>query len=142
MVKVFVYGTLMYPEVLDALEIRLADSQPPKSATLYDFCRETVRLTPEGNFPGIVAATGEEVVGLLLTLKEDADLDILDEFEGVSEGYYRRQAVSVDVTGESFTTAFAYVCAHRLVPYLDGPWCPDRFRSQDLAEYVRRMRLH
>lgn len=134
----FVYGTLLFPEVTDALGIRLADDGT--SATLNGFQRLTVRLSARGNFPAIVRSTEHAVSGRVLMLHSLADLRTMDEFEGTDEGYYTRESVRVVTSGGQQQEAFAYVCGVRLQAFLDGPWDPEQFRANDLRDYAGRLR--
>ncbi|MCR9200312.1 MAG: gamma-glutamylcyclotransferase [Planctomycetaceae bacterium] len=135
---VFVYGTLLFPEVTDALGIRLVNEGT--SATLNGFQRLTIRLSACGNFPAIVPSSEHAVTGRVLTLHSPADLRTMDEFEGIEEGYYTRESVRVVMSGGQQREAFAYVCGVRLQPFLDGPWDPEQFRADDLRDYAGRLR--
>lgn len=135
---VFVYGTLLFAEVTDALGIRqAADESVP--ALLPDFRRQTVRLSASGNFPAIVPAAEQSVAGRVLSLLGPDDLRVMDEFEGLDEGYYSRQTVRVTTSAGRTLEAFAYVCGARLRPFLAGSWDPVKFRAHDLSDYVGRI---
>jgi len=138
MPPVFVYGTLLFAEVTSALGIR---ARRLTAATLPDYQRQTVRLSPRGNFPAIVSRAGDSVTGALLQLDSQQDLDLMDEFEGTAEGYYERRLVTV-LAEQREQEAFAYVCGPPLQPFLDGAWDAELFRIQDLANYVHGLRDH
>ena len=135
---VFVYGTLLFPEVTGALGIQLADEGT--LARLNGFRRFTVRLSARGNFPAIVRSTEHAVSGRVLMLHSPADLRTMDEFEGIDEGYYTRESVTVVMSDGRLQEAFAYVCGVRLQAFLDGPWDPEQFRANDLRDYAGRLR--
>jgi len=142
--SVFVYGTLLFDEVTtrlriysrgeaDETEVRAARSP----AVLHGYERLTVWLRDHGNFPAIVPGPGR-VDGHLLAKVTAASLARMDEFEGIADGYYSRDVVTVESQGRTLE-AFAYVCGEPLRSFLDGPWDPDAFRGNDLAWYVRNV---
>ncbi len=142
--SVFVYGTLLFDEVTTPLRIYSRDEASGAevraarcSAVLHGYERRTVHLRDHGNFPAIVPGSGS-VHGHLLVLVSAESLVRMDEFEGIADGYYSRDVVTVDSGGITLE-AFAYVCGEPLRSFLTGPWDPDSFRANDLAWYVRNV---
>ena len=142
--NVFVYGTLLFDEVTTPLRIFSRDGRDGtevpvarRPAILDGYDRFTVRLREHGNFPGIVRGSGT-VEGHLLTAVTPESLARMDEFEGIADGYYARERVSVVADGESHD-AFAYVCGEPLLQFLDGDWDIEVFRANDLDWYVRNV---
>jgi gamma-glutamylaminecyclotransferase len=83
----FLYGTLKRGHVnhhLVAKQRFVGPAQTQQGFTLYEL----------DGYPGMVAATGgrEGVVGEIWQI-DAACLNLLDEFEGVSEGLYRRTTI-------------------------------------------------
>lgn len=143
-VRVFVYGTLLFPEVTDRLgvtSINPATAEPTplsrRVASLDGYERYTVRLREHGNFPAIVPGDGV-VVGEVLECVPPESLARLDFFEGIDEGHYHREMVHVQCEG-TLVDAFAYVCGDILREYLDGPWDVDAFRENDLEWYIENV---
>ncbi len=142
--NVFVYGTLLFPDVTSMLGLVSVDPQMGsdvplirRPATLANFTRHTVALRDVGNFPAIIAG-GDGVEGHVLTNVSTASLQQMDEFEGIAEGYYSRDEVTVVANGAE-VSAFAYVCGERLRGYLKGDWDPQRFEKNELAWYVKNV---
>lgn len=105
----FVYGTLLDPDLATGLLERPVASEP---ATLVDF--EIVRI--EGSpLPTIFAAEGETVAGRLYRDLTDADYERLDRYEGVGEGLYRREVgrVVAGATGAKPEPAHVYVVTEK-----------------------------
>jgi gamma-glutamylcyclotransferase (GGCT)/AIG2-like uncharacterized protein YtfP len=97
--RLFVYGTLLAPEVMR----RVCGRVPPAtSATLPGFARGGINGEP---YPAIVRSQGSCVQGLLYTRVTPPMLTRLDRYEG---GLYRRCVVEVD-TRDGACLAHAYV---------------------------------
>ena len=98
--KLFVYGTLMRGEERDGLVAHL----PATPATVIG----QLWRVPAG-YPALhLDPTGTEIKGELLQLETKSILMVLDLYEGVSEGLYSREKVSISVHGMQ-ETAWAYV---------------------------------
>ena len=116
----FVYGTLMFPEVLLGLLGRVPSSQP---ATLSGYARHRVSHAP---YPAILPADspGAAVAGLLLeiTLPE---LERLDDYEGEQ---YLRQEVTVRADSDQGSSAcWTYVWDDREDLLLKESWDPEAY---------------
>jgi gamma-glutamylcyclotransferase (GGCT)/AIG2-like uncharacterized protein YtfP len=125
----FVYGTLMLPEVMHAVS---GYHGPGEHAILNRYRR---RLVAGEVYPAIVEAAGETVDGLVYRGLDGRQLARLDRFEGEM---YRRVGVEVLVDAVA-VQAQVYVLEprfrHRLT---DRPWS-----LQDFAESgLRRFREH
>ena len=88
-VDVFVYGTLMAGEPQGGLLKRFPREEASLSGRLY-------RL-PQG-YPALQlgGAAGERVYGELVRQVDPRMLPVLDQYEGVAEGLYRRVQVDVN----------------------------------------------
>ncbi|PSC72734.1 AIG2 [Micractinium conductrix] len=129
----FVYGTLMYPEVLSALISRVPRSEP---ALIRGYQRYAIRGQV---FPGTVVSTADaSVQGLVLFDLRPQELEMFDEFEGDE---YFKQDVQAELleSGDSMPTSI-YIWQDRLRPLLQGEWDPEAFRQQRLDSYVEMCR--
>lgn len=86
-VKIFVYGTLLVPEVKREV---LGFSPSGKSAVLVGYRKEGL---------DIIESSNDEVVGEIIEVTEE-DLLKLDEYEEVEKGFYRR--IKVKIGSEEF----------------------------------------
>lgn len=122
--NVFTYGSLMFTEVWQPL---VGGRYPSEPAVLADFRRFAV---PGVAYPGIVAAPGEQVAGLLYRDVGPDDLARLDLFEGAE---YQREALPVTLANGSVLVAETYVWLdHGRLS--DAAWLPEAFR---LREFLR-----
>lgn len=122
--NVFTYGSLMFAEVWQPLVGGRYASEP---AVLAGYRRFAV---PGATYPGIVAAPGRQVPGLLYRDVGPDDLARLDLFEG-SE--YRRDALPVALADGSMLVAETYVWLDH-ARLSDVAWLPEAFR---LREFLR-----
>ncbi|MCD0452383.1 gamma-glutamylcyclotransferase [Actinocorallia sp. API 0066] len=116
MPDLFVYGTLRFPEVLDALLGRV----PPTSPASASGWR--VAALPGAAYPGLVAAQGT-ARGLLLHGLSAAELDVLHAYE---DDDYTVETIALDGGGE----AVAYVWRREVLAH---DWDPGAF---DVAAWV------
>ena len=129
---VFTYGTLLFPEVMEAVAGRVFASVP---ATLAGFARVCVRGAV---YPGAREQAGASIAGLLYRDLDAAALARLDRFEGE---LYERRRVRVARGGGASLDAEAYVVPARLIARLEPcAWDPKRFRREHLAAYLARCR--
>ncbi len=121
---VFTYGSLMYAAVWERV---VCGRYPSAPALVAGHARFAVR---NASYPGLIAAPGASVRGVLYFDVDDADLAALDNFEGPE---YRRQVLSVTLdTGEKLHAAtYLYIDPTGLSTV---PWQPEAFR---LEEFLR-----
>jgi gamma-glutamylcyclotransferase (GGCT)/AIG2-like uncharacterized protein YtfP len=126
----FVYGTLMVPDVLNALLGRL----PLHCEALLEGYR---RYTIQGEcYPAIVNNPGANVRGLLLSGLTKSDVETLDDYEG--DAYVRAQVI-VAVDGKP-TQANCYVWRSQSDVRLGNEaWDLETFRTRHLADYLRAL---
>eukprot|EP00128_Syssomonas_multiformis_P008646 Colp12_sorted_trinity150504_noHs@21486 len=124
---VFVYGSLMSPEVLEAVMRRVPALE---KATLRGFQR--FRLN-QRRYPAIVKVP-EGVVNGLFFLANTNEVKILDYFEGDE---YRREQVTVSCDGKSMQ-ASVYVWKEEYYELLDksSDWDFDHFMAEKLPGYL------
>ncbi|MDJ0786257.1 MAG: gamma-glutamylcyclotransferase family protein [Myxococcota bacterium] len=128
----FVYGTLLFPEVLEAV----ADQRPRlEPAVLPGYARRGLR---ERVYPAIVPRSGEQVAGRLVHGLDDRGRERIDRFEG---DLYRRLRVEVRV-GDARLLAFAYVLhPDRTGELLEASWDPEAFQLAHGPAYLERCRV-
>lgn len=130
--RLFAYGTLQFPAILTAvtgLQLRGVD------ATLRGYRCEGLRGEV---YPAIMAASTEQVRGILYRGLSPAALMALDRFE---DDEYRRRVVTVITDDGREQQAWCYVIAPRWRRRLDGRrWDPEPFERLHLAAYLRRLR--
>lgn len=96
----FVYGTLMFPQVRKALGVNVAKTE---EATVYDYdCRY---VTGE-EYPAMFFSEGKKTSGLILYCLSQADKDAFDLFEG---GEYVLTKVIAILKSNVMEDCFAYV---------------------------------
>lgn len=126
----FFYGTLQFPAVLEAVTGRRLEGE---SAVLDGYARFRVR---DEAYPGIVAAQGAHVPGVICTGIDPVSLARVDRFEG---RMYRREPVQVRAARDGRAVdAETYVVRPRWRGLLaDAPWDPDEFARRWHDAYVR-----
>lgn len=130
MVNLFVYGTLIFPEVVFALTGRKFKTE---NATLQDYYRYSIF---DGNIPRAYPAITEnlhgEVYGKIIFDVDEESLQILDFFEGKK---YKRKAIQVTLDNKPISV-FTYVWNEKLKEKLKSDWNPDEFKQNHLRIYV------
>lgn len=124
--QLFVYGTLMIPEVLEELTGRKVKTV---RAILYDFRRFQVSGK---EYPAIVSAPGERVSGKLIQLEGDNLMDIITFYEGDE---YQKSEVTV-FSGKRKIEAFTFIWAGRTKELPYGDWDINKFRKNHLETYL------
>jgi gamma-glutamylcyclotransferase (GGCT)/AIG2-like uncharacterized protein YtfP len=119
----FVYGSLLFPEVLTALLNRVPAHEPAEA----DGWR--VAALPNRVYPGLVSGHGS-TSGLLLTDLTAEEWRIVDAFE---DPLYELRQLKLAHDGLGWT----YVCNPE-AEVLTDDWDPDVFAARDLATYVGR----
>lgn len=132
--RIFAYGILTIPEVMEALlERRL----PLRDAALDGYARFRLRDRP---YPGIVAESAAAVDGVLYEGVGEDEITLLDHFEGE---LYERRSVRVRTACEPRVDADAYVVSERRRGRLSHePWDRLRFEVEHLAgtlDHCRRL---
>lgn len=129
--KLFVYGTLEFPEVLRQV---LGEELPGTSAVLFGFRRFRLKSHP---FPGITAMRRSRVSGMLLTGLEPKHLRLLDRYEG---RMYRRIRTKTILPDKRTCSAWVYILSdssrHEIT---DVPWNKQEFFEKYLAAYLRKI---
>jgi gamma-glutamylcyclotransferase (GGCT)/AIG2-like uncharacterized protein YtfP len=129
---VFTYGTLMFPEVWQAVVGRSFETVEGTAAGFEVFrVRDAV-------FPGIIAGTGEcSVPGVVYLDVDRESTERLDRFE---DDFYERRAIAVDCSDGQRRMAEAYVVppANRSL-LTSEPWGRESFlASGGLEQFISR----
>ncbi|MFF9036881.1 gamma-glutamylcyclotransferase family protein [Streptomyces sp. NPDC014892] len=118
----FVYGSLSYGEVQQALLGRVPESRP---AAVTGWRNAALR---DRVFPGLVPRAGSRVTGCLLTDLDPAERALLDVYEGPM---YEARALPVEGGGP----AVAYVCVDASL-VLENDWDREHFGRELLPGYT------
>ncbi len=135
--NVFTYGTLVIPEVIEAVTGRLF---PHRRAVLGGFSRYRVRGQV---FPAITPDPEGSTRGVLYREVGSDSLKLLDRFEA---DLYHRRRVQVTVADtaraeDREVEAWAYILAPGQQAQLTGePWDPAEFSTRHLATYLAACR--
>ncbi|GKY96274.1 hypothetical protein MPSEU_000586900 [Mayamaea pseudoterrestris] len=143
--SLFVYGSLMAPEVMQAVIGRLPPSCP---ATLAGYVRHPVRNQV---YPGLVScnervgesndseqcSSSSSTLGVLYTDLNSHEMDKLDWFESTD---YTRTAVSVTLPNEGFTQPTQVYVFTNPIDQLDTSrdWSLEDFRKHHLEQFLGR----
>lgn len=126
---VFVYGTLLIPDMMQVVTGRIHESVP---AVVRGYNRYSLLGRV---YPGIVADANEAVAGLVYLDVDDDSLARLDYFEGPE---YVRQQLSVHLDGGETLTAHAYVVPPTKRSLLsDRSWNLEEFCEHGLAAFLQ-----
>jgi len=118
----FVYGSLLFPEVLQAVLRRVPDRTDAAAAGWH-----VVALAGR-RYPGLVPGDGQ-ANGMLITGLTADDWRVLDAFE--DDVYELRQLTLTDARH-----GWAYICPNEQEEALTNGWDIERFAAEHLAEYV------
>jgi gamma-glutamylcyclotransferase (GGCT)/AIG2-like uncharacterized protein YtfP len=129
---VFTYGTLMFPEVWQAVVGRQFEAVEGTAAGFANY------RVVDAVFPGLVKAGDHDIVrGVVYLDVDNASLTRLDLFE---DDFYQRQALWVDCADGQRRAADAYVVPPQNQHVLtDEPWRrADFVASGGLEQFIRR----
>lgn len=131
MKNLFVYGTLMFDEILQQL---VKNRYQKIVAQLPGHVRRTIKGE---DYPGVIPSPGSTVLGELVLDVHADDIVRLDEFEGE---YYERKPVII-ISGKTEYPAEAYIVKQQFQTLLSSSqWDPDVFRANGLSSFLNRYR--
>ena len=126
MQHVFVYGTLLFPDILKGLT---GNTFEDRDAVLYGFKCLALK---DADYPAIIAHAGSSVQGKVLFNVDERSLEILRFFEG-SE--YRSICVKVNVDNNRVkASVFVWIEEHHRLDTAD--WNQVVFEKTALADYI------
>ena len=132
-VNIFVYGTLMFPEVVKDIT---GKSFAIEDAVLHGYIR--LEKLPKWNFmsgPAIIQRENTSVEGKVLIAVDDKSLEIFDFFEG-SE--YVRRHVTV-LVGNNGMEVMVYFASEELKHRLGEVWDPKIYKETSLEIHRRNI---
>jgi gamma-glutamylcyclotransferase (GGCT)/AIG2-like uncharacterized protein YtfP len=128
--RLFLYGTLQFPEMMRAV---LGRTLPVLPAELPDFDRFQVRRRV---FPAILPAPGSRVPGLIVDHVDAWTLERIDDYEGPP--FYRHRTTVRLPEVDDHVEATVYLLRQRYhCLLLDRDWDPEQFRREWHDWYVR-----
>lgn len=129
--SLFAYGSLLLPEVFEAVTRQSRDGVP---AVLDGFRR--TKLKGFG-FPAILPEAGMDTSGLIYTALEGAAWRRLDAFE---DDFYDRKSVLIRLASGELLEAQTYVLSHRFLHLsLDESWSLDDLDRETLHQLLARL---
>lgn len=133
-VNVFVYGLLMFPEIVTAIT---GQQYRTLSAVLPHHQRRGLSQSP-GSAPIPVLIDNPEVEqdGLLLLEVDETAMAKLDFFEELDSGLYVKKQVRVKAAGQWYF-AICYAAGPALLPYVSGEWTPERINAEQKAYFIQ-----
>ena len=128
--SVFTYGTLQFPEVMQAvtgLDLK------PVAATLSAYQRFKIK---EKTFPGLIQKENSITDGMLY---RDLDIDAIESLDHFEDVMYERCLVDIQV-GNEIEQAFVYVTQKEYEDcLLNEEWSLDEFKRKYLKLYLKRI---
>jgi len=129
--RLFVYGTLLAPELLRAIIGRSLQGVP---AFLSGYSCYRVRRAA---YPAVTREAGALTYGSLFSGIDRSQWESLDEFES---NLYERHLVDVSLADESDVDAYTYVIANAHRDRLTcEAWDFEHFRRHHLNRYLRQL---
>lgn len=132
--NIFVFGTLMYRDVLNAL---LGSVPEMLHADLPDYRRGRIMVPGrEAKGPAIASSVGDAVHGRVLLNISEAQLRIFDLFETAASGY-ERLCGKVTVESGDEVEAYFYASTDEIERYVSTEdWSEADFEKNHLHMYV------
>ncbi|MEQ8703547.1 MAG: gamma-glutamylcyclotransferase family protein [Phaeodactylibacter sp.] len=135
MPPLFVYGTLLFPEILATLLNRVPHHI---ESTLIDHRRFAIHDGPKVRpYPAIFPEPGAVVSGHLLPDLSPRECQILDAYEGAD---YAKTTGQVKKAGQ-WTEAEVYIWRADKRGQLRDSWEPEYFQAHHLGTYLRYLAL-
>ncbi|MCE4565989.1 gamma-glutamylcyclotransferase [Maribellus sp. CM-23] len=128
MQQVFVYGSLLFSEVVQALT---GTSFPTQEAILHNFKRLAVS---EADYPAVFPSKGSKVKGKLLQNVDRRSLEILKFYEGDE---YECISTAIHVKNKR-TEALVFVWKGD-AKLLNGNWDEKQFQETSLETYIQEI---
>jgi gamma-glutamylcyclotransferase (GGCT)/AIG2-like uncharacterized protein YtfP len=127
--RLFTYGTLMFPEVWQRISIGVVPAEP---AVLRGYAMYRVK---DAVYPGIIRAeSASEVRGQVYT---DLDEDTLFELDTYESSFYQRLPVRVTLASDEEVECHAYIVPDSRRDLLTTePWDSEWSRMNELDRYL------
>lgn len=128
--NLFVYGSLMFPEVWEKITGLTSRGLP---ATLQDYAAHRIH---DQSYPALIPVDGAVTRGILYTGLDAGTLRKLDDFEG---GFYQRVEVSIQMEGKSRVPAWTYRAGSPEHPdILSALWDAQHFVENELRTFLQQ----
>lgn len=128
--NLFVYGTLIFDEILSVLLKRKFVSTP---GLLENY---KLKKFSDAEYPGIITEMNSFVSGKIIFDINAQDISILDSYEGVM---YKRRILKVKTNTKEHDCQ-VYIVDHKYRDKLsEDPWCPLDFRNNSLNSYIKNL---
>ena len=131
MVNIFVYGTLMFPEIREIVGGRAFSTEP---ATVEGFCVFRVK---NATFPGLLRTPGSVAEGQILKEISEKELARFDAYE---DCFYVRSTVHAKSESGEIIECEVYEVPENIAGEIlsSDRWTVDWF-EQHRTEYIRRL---
>ena len=128
--KLFVYGTLTFDEILSKLLEKKHVSIP---GLLENY---KIKKFYNAEYPGIIADPNSNVSGKIIFGIDKQDISILDAYEGVM---YKRSILKVIASSKKYFCQVYIVDNNYRKKLSEEPWCPLNFRNNSLNSYIKNL---
>ena len=126
--RLFVYGTLIFPQLREAVVGRALPGEP---GTLRGHARRRVR---GATYPAAIACEGSSVEGVVVAPVDERALRALDRFEGA---LYERVRLGVELAHGEEILAWVYVVPpSRADAVSNEAWSPEAFEASHLEPWL------
>lgn len=129
MPHIFVYGSLLFPELVTALT---GNSFIYSPAILYGFKRFRVKGC---DFPAIIEETRSKTEGLLIENVDEKSMEILSFFEGDE---YREEKVTIFISDKEIT-AITFIWGADKSLLVNRDWDANEFKNKSLDYYLDKV---
>lgn len=128
MTNIFTYGSLMYTQVWQSIVSQTYSSDP---AVLSGYVRYSINNQP---YPAIIPASNAQTQGLLYYQVSDADIALLDKFEGE---YYQRLPQTLQLNNQTQLQADCYILKPEFKHILSSnEWSVKKFEQNGLQAFL------
>ena len=128
--KLFVYGTLTFDEILSNLLGKKHESIP---ALLENY---KIKKFYNAEYPGIITDIKSSVSGKIIFDIDEKDISILDAYEGIM---YKRSLLKVKANSKKYSCQVYVVDDDYRKKLSEEPWCPLEFRNNSLDNYIKNL---
>lgn len=145
-VSVFAYGLLQHREVLTQLFLGLEECEKSLSglsfepASLSGFARRTLQFDSYPPCAMAVEDASSTIKGVLVSGVSKAQLEVMDAFEMLDEGIYRRSCLTVELESGEQSLAEVYLTGAKISDEaLGGDWDEAEFMRRYYRAYVEKV---
>ena len=128
--KLFVYGTLIFDEILSKILGKRHISVPG----LLEHYK--IRKFYNAEYPGIIPDITSSVLGKIILDITEQDVSILDAYEGIM---YKRTTLKIKTSSKEYYCQVYVVDDSYKKRLTEEPWCPLDFRNNSLNNYIKNL---